>query len=84
MMFGDLFKLKDDGKIRFLVWLAITWNVWNLCNKVIFYGITLEASRLLEDIKISSWTWLSNRFGRNSCIPFSCWCIDHMSCIQST
>jgi hypothetical protein len=54
MLFGDLFKLKDDGKIRFLVWLATTWNVWNLRNKVIFYGVTPEAATLLEDIKISS------------------------------
>jgi hypothetical protein len=84
MLFGELFKLKDDGKICFLVWLATTWNVWNLRNKVIFNGATPEASTLLEDIKISSWIWLSNRFSRNSCIPFSCWCIDHMSCIQST
>ncbi|KAK2410194.1 hypothetical protein QL285_045571 [Trifolium repens] len=84
MLFGDLFKLKDDGKIRFLVWLATTWNVWNLRNKVICNGVNPEAATLLEAIKISSWTWLSNRFGRNSCIPFSCWCIDPISCIQNS
>jgi hypothetical protein len=70
MSFGELFNLKDAGKIRFLVWLATTWNVWNLRNKVIFNGDAPEPSTLLEAIKISSWTWFSNRFARNSLYSF--------------
>jgi hypothetical protein len=36
LLFGDLFKMKDKGRVRYLVWLATTWNIWNLRNKVIF------------------------------------------------
>jgi hypothetical protein len=27
MLFGDLFKVKDDGRVRNLIWLATTWNI---------------------------------------------------------
>jgi hypothetical protein len=70
MLFGDLIKLKDDGRVRYLIWLAITWNIWRLCNNVIFKGVGSEASYLLDDIKVFSWMGLTSRFGRNSYFPF--------------
>jgi hypothetical protein len=52
MLFGDLIRLKDDGRVHYLIWLAITWNIWRLCNNVIFKGVGSEASYVLDDIKV--------------------------------
>ncbi|CAJ2634841.1 unnamed protein product [Trifolium pratense] len=84
LLFGELFKVKDKGRVRHLVWLATTWNLWKLRNKVIFKGEIPDISALLDSIKLFSWIWFNNRFGRNACCPFSSWCLDPISCIQST
>ncbi|XP_045809826.1 uncharacterized protein LOC123904180 [Trifolium pratense] len=83
MAFGELFNVKDKGRIRHLVWLATTWNLWKVRNNVIFNGDILDASALLEEIKLTSWLWFSRRFGRKACIPFSSWCLDPLSCIHN-
>jgi hypothetical protein len=83
MLFGDLFRIKDAGRVRYLIWLAVTWNIWRLRNEVIFQGGAPDASSLIDNIKGSCWLWFSSRFGRKACIPFSSWCIDPMSCFQN-
>jgi hypothetical protein len=55
--FGDLFNVKDKGRIRYLVWLATTWNFWKTRNNVIFNGGIPDVLALLEDIKLNSWVW---------------------------
>jgi hypothetical protein len=82
MLFGDLFRIKDAGRVRYLIWLAVAWNISQLHNDVIFKGGVPEASSLIDDLKVSSWMWLSSRFGRKACIPFSSWCIYPMTCFQ--
>jgi hypothetical protein len=54
-LFGDLIKLKGDERVCHLIWLATTWNIWTLRNNVIFNGVVLDASSLLDDIKAFSW-----------------------------
>jgi hypothetical protein len=39
MLFGDLFRIKDAGRVRYLIWLAVTWNISQLRNDVIFKGV---------------------------------------------
>ncbi|CAJ2651419.1 unnamed protein product [Trifolium pratense] len=84
LLFGDLFKMKDKGRVRYLVWLATTWNIWNLRNKVIFKGNIPDVSSLLETIKLHSWLWFTSRYRHRSCTPFPFWCLNPMSCILST
>jgi hypothetical protein len=81
--FGECVKTKKGGRVRHLIWLATTWNIWKLRNNVIFNGSPLNASSILDDIKTFSWAWFTGRAGRKSCIPFSSWCIDPMACFQS-
>jgi hypothetical protein len=61
-----------------------TWNIWKLRNNVIFNGTLPVVLSIVDDIKVSSWIWFSNRFGRKSCILFSSWCIDPLACFQIT
>jgi hypothetical protein len=82
--FGDLFIVKDKGQVRYLVWLATTWNMWKLRNNVIFNGVIPDASLLVDKIKYSSWMWFTNRYGRKTYILFSSWCLNPMTCIQNT
>jgi hypothetical protein len=70
-LFGDLFKVKDKGRVRHLVWLAAIWCMWKLRNNVIFKGDLPDTSSLLEEIKLISWVWFTSRYGRKTCIPFS-------------
>jgi hypothetical protein len=83
-LFGTLFNFQKGGRTNHLLWLATTWNIWNLRNNVVFKGVIPNASTLLNDIKSFLWRWFSGRFARNSCIPFSDWCQDPMSFILNS
>jgi hypothetical protein len=64
-----------------LIWLATSWNIWMFRNNVILNVVIPDVASLLDEIKIISWMWFTSRFGRKSCIHFSCWCIDLMTYI---
>jgi hypothetical protein len=64
-----------------LIWLATTYNILMLRNNVILNIVISDVASLLDEIKIISWMWFTSRFGRKSCIHFSCWCIDLMAYI---
>jgi hypothetical protein len=80
-LFGTLFNYQKGGRTNHLLWLATTWNIWNLRNNVVFKGVIPNASTLLNDIKSFSWRWFSGRLAHNSCISFPDWCQDPMSFI---
>jgi hypothetical protein len=82
-LFDDLVKLKKGGRVSHRIWLTTTWNLWKLRNNVIFNSVIPDASSLLDDIKAISWMWFKGWCGRNSYIPFSSWCINHMACLWS-
>jgi hypothetical protein len=69
--------------VRYLIWLAVTWNIWRLRNEVILQGVHQMLHILLTILKGSYWPWLSSCFCRKACIPFFSWCIDPMSCFQN-
>jgi hypothetical protein len=84
LLFGDLIMLsKGGGRVSRLIWLATTWNIWRHRNNMIFNGGTPDASTLLKDVKCTSWFWFSCRYGRNSSVSFSYWCIDPLGCLKS-
>jgi hypothetical protein len=83
LLFGDLVKVRKGGRVKQLFWLGTTWNIWKLRNNVVFKGSTPEVSTLVDEIKTFSWIWYTGRYGRNSCSPFSSWCINLIPCIQS-
>jgi hypothetical protein len=83
-LFGNLVRVKDGGRVRHLIWLVTTWKLWNLRNNVIFNGVIPDASSLLDDIKTSSWVWFTSRYEHKFCTSFSNWCLDPMTCLQST
>ncbi|GAU42970.1 hypothetical protein TSUD_188430 [Trifolium subterraneum] len=82
-IFGSLLKTKRFEKVRHLIWLATTWSIWKLRNNVVFNGVTLSSSSLVNDIKTISCLWLSGRYGHISSISFPDWCFDPMTCFQS-
>jgi hypothetical protein len=76
MRFGEILNLSIDERVHYLIWLATTWNIWKFRNNVIFNGTLPVVSTLLDDIKVSSWIWFSNRVGRKSCMdPLACFII---------
>jgi hypothetical protein len=85
LLFGKLFCLKKGGgRVSRLIWLATTWNIWKLCNEVIFNGVIPDTTTLVNNIKIVSWLWFSGRFGRKANLSFLNWCIDPLGCFIST
>jgi hypothetical protein len=84
LLFGDLVRLKKGGgRISRLIWLVTMWSIWKHRNEVIFKGVTPDAIALLNNIKMISWLWLSNRYGRNSSISFLNWNMDPLGCLCS-
>ena len=53
-------------------WLAFTWSIWQLRNKIIFSNDTFNGNKLLEDATFLLWTWLRN-FEKDFVIHFNQW-----------
>ncbi|MCH81357.1 ribonuclease H protein [Trifolium medium] len=84
MLFGDLLKGKKRERYSHLIWLATTWHLWKHRNNVVFNGVIPAASSLMDDIKATSWMWVSGRLGHRVCFSFLNWCIDPIGCLQSS
>jgi len=39
-------------------WLAVTWSIWKLRNKIRFANAEFDTNRLFEDAIFIVWTWL--------------------------
>jgi hypothetical protein len=82
--FGDMIKTKKGGRVRQLIWLATTWNIWKHRNSVIFNGVIPNVSSLVDEIKFGSWIWYSSRYEHKSNVSFTAWCLKPLICIQNT
>ncbi|KAJ0923638.1 putative RNA-directed DNA polymerase [Helianthus annuus] len=76
----DLFRvhknLSGPPKMKKLVQAIIIiscWNIWKLRNNVIFSGNRVDVSRLLAEIKSTSFLWVRNRAKMQS-LEWSDWC----------
>ena len=41
-------------------WVALTWSVWQMRNKIIFSNGIFNGNKLMEDAIFLFWTWLRN------------------------
>ncbi|KAL5160110.1 Protein PHYLLO, chloroplastic [Glycine soja] len=39
-------------------WLAVTWSIWKLRNRMLFSNAEFDANRLFEEAIFLTWTWL--------------------------
>ncbi|XP_006596884.1 uncharacterized protein [Glycine max] len=39
-------------------WLAVTWSIWKLRNRILFANAEFDTNRLFEDAIFIVWTWL--------------------------
>ena len=53
-------------------WLAFTWSIWLLRNKIIFSNDTFNGNKLMEDAIFLLWTWLRN-FEKDFVIHYNHW-----------
>ncbi|KAH1188669.1 hypothetical protein GmHk_20G056600 [Glycine max] len=53
-------------------WVAFTWNVWQLRNKIIFSNDTFDGNKLLEDALFLLWSWLRS-FEKDFTIHYNQW-----------
>jgi hypothetical protein len=81
--FGALVKSKKGNRVRHLIWLATTWCIWKLRNKIVFNGGAPNVSQIVDEIKYYSWYWFRGRSGRKSFLSFYDWCVAPLICFQS-
>ncbi|KAH1227875.1 hypothetical protein GmHk_10G027998 [Glycine max] len=53
-------------------WVAFTWTVWQLRNKIIFSNGTYNGNKLMEDAIFLLWSWLRN-FEKDFVVPYNHW-----------
>ncbi|KAH1162069.1 hypothetical protein GYH30_000801 [Glycine max] len=53
-------------------WLAFTWSVWQLRNKIIFSNDTFNGNKFMEDTTFLLWTWHRN-FEKDFLIHYNHW-----------
>jgi hypothetical protein len=81
--FGALIKSRHSKRVRHLIWLATTWCIWRLRNKIVFNGGVPNVSQLVDEIKYYSWAWFRGRSGSKSFLSFYDWCVAPLICFQS-
>ena len=53
-------------------WLAVTWSIWKLRNKILFANAEFDTNRLFEDAIFIVWTWL-RQFEKDFTIHYNQW-----------
>jgi hypothetical protein len=62
-----------------LVWHTVVWSLWNARNDVIFNGKSKEWMEIVEDIKVLSWKWSTDRLKITQCLFYE-WVWDPGDC----
>lgn len=65
-------KVKDDEdcKILSVIWLAVIWNIWLICNTVMFKGNIPNFEPYLSTIQFKAWKWLHVSYNSKSSYHF--------------
>jgi hypothetical protein len=82
--FGAFVKYENYAKGHHLIWLAITWSLWNAHNNIIFGGEVANVYTIVDKIILISWLWFIGRIGKKLSFVFSDWCKDPLVCLQSS
>ncbi|KAH1230144.1 hypothetical protein GmHk_10G029700 [Glycine max] len=44
-----------------IIWCAVIFSIWIARNNYIFKGSAVDTTKLMEDIKLYSWSWMHNK-----------------------
>lgn len=75
---GGYYSGKKKRKIRYIIWLGVTWGARERRRVQIEEGTFLFKSE-----KILSWQWFKERVGRNINLVYEQWCDTPLSCRNS-
>lgn len=70
---GGFFTGKKRKKIRYVIWLAVTWIIWGARNEVLFKGNSPDVESIFNRVVVTSWQWVKERAGRNLSLTFASW-----------
>lgn len=57
--FINLFDAKVKRQICSCIWVGLVWLIWNSRNAIVFNEGTWDVGRILNDLKVRTWFWLS-------------------------
>jgi hypothetical protein len=63
-----------------LIWNAVNWTLWRQRNRIIFEEDTADITRLVDEIKVSSWRWWIARSKSTPCLLYE-WEREPMLCM---
>ncbi|KAL5165635.1 hypothetical protein HKD37_18G050733 [Glycine soja] len=58
-------------------WLAVTWSIWKLKNRILFANAEFDTNRLFEDAIFIIWTWL-RQFEKDFTVHYNQWSNWHL------
>jgi len=63
-----------------VVWFACVWSIWKTRNKKLFHNKEIHIEKMLEEVKVYSWSWLSTK---SNIIDYNIaqWCLNPRACL---
>ncbi|KAK2410379.1 hypothetical protein QL285_045745 [Trifolium repens] len=65
-----------------LIWHTVFWSIWRVRNNFIFNNVRTEPLELVEEIKVVSWKWSTDRLKITPCLFYE-WSWDPGICFES-
>lgn len=72
-----------QGALWELVWFATVWVILSSRNTAIFSGENVELVKLVEQIKLKTWLWITAKNSKFS-YPVACWFSNSRECLGLT
>lgn len=84
VQFSEMLKGKKARRVKNIIWMAVSWALWSMRNKVIFEGNVADFTFVLNQAKLLSWGWFINRSraGRKTGVSYAAWCINPLDCLS--
>jgi hypothetical protein len=75
-------KNKKIKKGFHLIWHTVIWSIWRARNNLIFNNVRTEPLELVEEVKVLSWRWSTDRLKITPCLFYE-WSWDPGACFES-
>lgn len=59
--FGQQLGGRKLKRMKFMIWIATVWALWNARNRKIFQGVECNINNIVTHVKMISWGWFSAR-----------------------
>lgn len=80
--FGLCMKGRKLKRVKYIVWMASIWAIWQARNRVLFEGKPAKEASIINCVKQLSWGWFIARRGKRVTCSFVDWLNCPLGCLS--